>query len=110
MADFTFYKGSDRNFVVTWAQGGSPLNLTGATVTVNFKIKATDTASVLTKSTGNGGVTLTTPASGIMTINMDEADFADLGAAETELQVGITVAVGTRTYKKPFTVNVVTVP
>ena len=95
---------------MTWEQGGSPMNITGATITVNWKRKATDTAAILTKDTAGGGVTLTTPASGIATINMDEADFAELSGTETELQVGVTMVLASRTYKQPFSMNVVTVP
>lgn len=110
MADFTHYKGSDRGFTLTWTQAGTPMNITGATITANFKKKATDTATELQKSTTAGTIVLTTPASGIATITMDEADFATLGGEETELQVGVTMVLGGRTYKQPFSVNVVTVP
>lgn len=109
MADFQHIKGTDRNFYVDWTLSGSPLNITAATsITVNFKRQATDTATVLQKTLAGGGVTVTTPTNR-MTIVMDEADFADLAAAETELDVGVTVVLSGRTYKKPFTVAVLVV-
>ena len=108
MATFTHYIGSDRNFEIAITQGGTPVNITGATITANFKKKATDTAAVLSKSTGTGGITITTPASGLARINMDEADFA--GLAEQELVLGIKALVGTRTYTAITSVAVVPVP
>lgn len=110
MADFVHYKGSDRNFYVDWTLSGSPLNITAATtITVNFKKQATDTDTILQKTLAGGGVTVTTPTNR-MTIVMDETDFANLAAAETELQVGVTMVLAGRTYKKAFTISVVVVP
>lgn len=108
MATFTHYIGSDRNFEFTITQGGTPVNITGATITANFKKKATDTAAVLSKTTAGGGITITSAAAGQARINMDEADFA--GLAEQELMLGIKALVGTRTYTAITSVAIVPVP
>lgn len=110
MADFVHYKGSDRNLYVDWTQGGSPLNITAAaSIVVNFRTSPTATDTVLQKTLALGSVTVTTPTNR-MVIVMDEADFASLAAAETELYVGVTLVLAGRTYKKPFTIAVVVVP
>lgn len=88
-----WYRGRTVPFNVTVLEGGTALNITGATV--SFVIIDAGGTTIKTYATGGAGIVLTTPASGIMTIspengtgtadfNVDETYYGDLRVTLTD--------------------------
>jgi hypothetical protein len=75
-----YIEGDTARLVVTVTDdAGDAVNLTGATAA--FALARTRGGDPLvTKSTDGGGITLTDPANGELTITIDGADTADLGS------------------------------
>lgn len=80
--DFTYDAGDDLDLVVTVrdavAGGGSPINLTGATIYWWLLDSPESTAPLVTKSTVGGGVAITDAGAGEFTVTLDPADVAAL--------------------------------
>jgi hypothetical protein len=80
-ADDDLYTGEDKTLTITvyQADGATPQNITGWALSYRWKRKASDpdTAAVLTKTTASG-IALTTPATGICTVTIDDTDTDNL--------------------------------
>lgn len=72
------YRGDDRTFTITVTVDGAVFNLTGCAVRFTMKQHITDTEAYLSLSVGNG-ITLTTPASGILTVAIPAAATQGVG-------------------------------
>lgn len=76
-ADDDLYTGEDKSLVFTVYQsdGTTAQNITGWTLSYMWKLKPSDAdaAAVLTKTT-SAGIALTTPASGICTVTIEDTD------------------------------------
>jgi hypothetical protein len=101
----TLNKGDDRKILFDW-----DTDITGATVSFTLKNKATDTASIISKSTATSGITVTSAAAGTGTVDFDEADFNTMAKAETELAASLRLVKAGRTTTETGTVTVVAVP
>jgi hypothetical protein len=76
--NFELFAGDDAILRVTVTdEDGDALDITGMTVDWALVRKVGDTP-ILTKETGGGGITLTTPASGILDIALTDANTSDL--------------------------------
>ncbi len=62
---------------VTWTLDGVPVNLTGYTLKSDFKVDK-QSPVVISLSTANGGIALTTPTSGVFTMSMTPSQTAML--------------------------------
>ena len=70
--------GDDLNIVYTVQdETGAALGLTGSSVTWKALVSGTTTAAV-SKATGGSGITLTTPGSGVLTVDLDPSDTSSL--------------------------------
>lgn len=77
MADFTMFGGDSKVITVTVVdEAGLAVNITGATIKWQAARTAADTAAI-TKTVG-AGIALTSPATGVFKITLDEADTDDL--------------------------------
>jgi len=96
MSAFTF-KAADIGYTMNWTvtESGSPLDLTGTTVTIRITGQAARTC------------TLVTPASGTCRYTTLESDFA---AGIYAALLRIDFAGGARVHSEPFTVNAETSP
>lgn len=77
--DFKIVQNNDRDLLITVLDPdtGSSINLTGAqAITIAMFPEHSDTA-VFTKTLGSG-IALTTPASGIITLTIDDTDIASI--------------------------------
>lgn len=68
--DFTIQQGETWTRQITWDIDGTAVNITGYTGRMYLKRDYTDTATAFELTTGNGRITLTTPASGIFTLSI----------------------------------------
>lgn len=77
MADFTMFAGDTKVIPVTVIdEDGMAVNITGATFTWEAA-RTVDGTAAITKTVG-AGIALTSPATGVFTITLDEADTDDL--------------------------------
>lgn len=72
----------------------TPFNLTGCSITVGIKKILTDTADVILKTTGNGGVAITNAAGGLANLTLGAADSAALGAGRYPFDVQVATGAG----------------
>jgi hypothetical protein len=86
--DMTIFAGNDVDIIVTVTDAdGTAVNITGVTMTYVLGTEVGAAAATVTKTVG-GGITLTTPASGIATINLDPDDTTSLeGTYYHELEI-----------------------
>lgn len=72
--DLRVYEGGTFRKQFQWKTNGTPVDITGYIGEMQVRAKATDASPLLTLTTADGGVEITTPTSGIFTINItDEA-------------------------------------
>lgn len=73
-----FFTGEDKSlvFTVTQADGSTPQNITGWTLSWMLKrnLGDADAAALITKTTAGGAIALTTPLSGICTVTIEDVD------------------------------------
>ncbi len=78
----SYFTGEDKSLVFTiyQANGTTAQNITGWALSWMVKRNATDAdgAALVTKTTAGGGVVLTTPASGICTVTVEDSDIATI--------------------------------
>lgn len=79
-ASDNLFVGEDKSLVFTVVDtAGVAVNITGWTLSWTLKRRATDAAALITKTTGGGGIALTTPVSGICTVTIEDTDTDPLG-------------------------------
>lgn len=82
----TMKRGDDRTITLTLTDGnGNALDLTGASLWF-YVYKADGSATVITKTVGSG-ITVATPASGIATVAISNANTASLLAADLNVNL-----------------------
>lgn len=69
-------RGDTYSFRVTITQNGEAVDITGGsfTMTAKWEITDADANAVFQKTSPSGGIVLTTPASGVITVTLDPAD------------------------------------
>lgn len=95
---------------VTWKLDGVPVDITGYTIKSDFRLDRSSPV-VTSLSTTNGGISLTTPASGVFTMTMTPSQTAQLPLggllfdvlALSPGGVGTTVLEGSITIQEPIT-------
>lgn len=92
--DFTLVAGNNPTLSFTVRDAdGNVLNLTGATAAWSMWAVAA-TAAAIDKATGGDGITIPTPASGVVLVALDEADSLSLAQGLYLHQLEITDAAG----------------
>jgi hypothetical protein len=90
-ADDDFFLGEDKSLVVTVYQsdGITLQNVTGWAISFMVKKSATDADAnaKVTKTTAGGGIVLTAPLSGLITITLTDTDTASLPADSYRYEV-----------------------
>jgi len=71
--DFDLPLGADQSYVFTYSPGGTPANITGATIALQARESYASTTAALSLSTPSSGIALTTPASGVFTVTFGAA-------------------------------------
>jgi hypothetical protein len=78
----SYFTGEDKSLVFTiyQADGTTAQNITGWALSWMVKRNATDAdgSALVTKTTAGGGVVLTTPASGVCTVTVEDTDIANI--------------------------------
>lgn len=74
--NLSLFKGEDAAFPDTI----TGTDITGWAVAFTLHAKLDDAAALITKTTANGGIVLTTPASGLLTVTLLATDTANLPA------------------------------
>lgn len=82
----TMKRGTTKSLVMTIKENGAAINVTGYTFwfTAKYNYEDADSAKVFQKTVGSG-ITLTTPASGIITVKLSPTDTSGLPAHTTRL-------------------------
>lgn len=62
--DLEMYRGNTKAFNLSFARGGTPINLTGATITFSLKELLSDLTYVLQKTLAGGGIVSAAPTTG----------------------------------------------
>lgn len=82
VASHLWFTNEDRRFVFTIdiGDGTTPEDLSGWAMSwvVKRRVADGDASAIITKSTGAGGIVLTSPASGVCTVTVQDTDTASL--------------------------------
>lgn len=92
--DAKLVRGDTSSLGLVAVVGGSPINLTGLTVRFTAKYDPADAEPVLTKGTDTGGVFVTDPAAGAITVLIDADDTAGLPPRPLYLHFDVEVSDG----------------
>ena len=95
--NFDLRQGDTWNTIITLAQDGSAINLTGYSATLQMRPSVDSDTKLLDLTTDNGGLVVATPANGQIQINASAATMAAIARGVYPYELQITSGTGIRT-------------